>query len=162
MLKLPSQEIVKSVLRTGLLVSLGLVVLPASSNAQEKKQEILNLTFDDVAFEMEIDSKFDRALLTDEILAMQGKVISLRGYILPNGTKQTGNKGFILVRDNQECCFGPVAALFDCMLVRLKKGHLADYTVLPVEVTGRFQIKEKVIGGRVMAIYRLRSCIVSQ
>ena len=128
----------------------------------QQETEVLQLSFDDVEFEMEKDEEFDRDMLTPAINDMQGKRISIRGFILPNGTKQSGNKKFILVRDNQECCFGPGAALYDCVLVKLKDGHEVDFTVRPVTVEGVFQLKELEIGGRVMAIFRMRNCTVSQ
>ena len=141
-----------------------LVSLCFSQAANAQSDDTLDLTFDDVKFEMEIDEEYSPDFLTDEINAMEGKRISIRGYILPNGTKQSGNEKFILVRDNQECCFGPGAALYDCVLVRLKKGHTVDYTVRPVTVEGVFRLKELRIGnpGRTMAIYRMSKCKVSQ
>ena len=147
-----------------LLMSLVLALFPATSPAQDKNggDETLYLTFDDVTFEMEKDEEFERDMLTDEINNMEGKRISIRGYILPNGTKQSGNKKFILVRDNKECCFGPGAALYDCVLVKLQKNHEVDFTVRPVTVEGTFLLKELEIGGRTMAIYRMRNCTVSQ
>lgn len=129
---------------------------------QTEKKDVRYLTFDDVKFEMEKDQEFEREMLTDEINDMVGKQISIRGFILPNGTRQSGNKKFILVRDNKECCFGPGAALYDCVLVKLQDGHEVDFTVRPVTVEGTFQLKELEIGGRTMAIYRMRDCKVSQ
>ncbi len=138
-----------------------ILVLPSSAQQTDKK-DVRYLTFDDVKFDMEKDEEFEREMLTDEINDMVGKQISLRGYILPNGTRQSGNKKFILVRDNKECCFGPGAALYDCVLVKLDDGHEVDFTVRPVTVEGTFQLKELEIGGRTMAIYRMRNCKVSQ
>ena len=97
--------------------------------------QTLELTFDDLAFDMEKDEIFERDMLTDEINDLKGKRISLRGYILPASVKKsTGITGFVFVRDNQECCFGPGAALYDCVLVKLKKDHTTEFTVRPVEV----------------------------
>ena len=138
-----------------------LSIMPCTAVAQED-EDVLQLTFDDVVFDMETDEIFERDMLTEEINEMEGKRISIRGFILPNGTKQSGNKKFILVRDNQECCFGPGAALYDCVLVKLAKGHEVDFTVRPVTVEGTFKLKELEIGGRTMAIFRMRECKVSQ
>ena len=137
------------------------LVLPVPAQQTDKK-DVRYLTFDDVKFDMEKDEEFEREMLTDAINDLVGKQISLRGYILPNGTRQSGNKKFILVRDNKECCFGPGAALYDCVLVKLDDGHEVDFTVRPVTVEGTFQLKELEIGGRTMAIYRMRNCKVSQ
>lgn len=151
--------IAKTLLAT-LTLCIGILLIPGQAIAQDA--DTLQLTFDDVVFDMEKDEVFERDMLTEEINDMAGKRISIRGFILPNGTKQTGNKKFILVRDNRECCFGPGAALYDCMLVSLDEGHEVDFTVRPVTVEGTFKLKELEIGGRTMAIFRMKKCKVSQ
>src|SRR5262245_33959980 len=63
-------------------------------------------TFDDLRFEMTVGERFKRAMLTPGIESMNGQKIRIRGYILPT-PQQHGIRQFVLVRDNQECCFGP-------------------------------------------------------
>ncbi|MGI9516242.1 MAG: DUF3299 domain-containing protein, partial [Pirellulaceae bacterium] len=134
-----------------LLISTIIAAAPGlNARAQDDSADTLDLTFEDIAFEMEEDVEFSRDYLTTEIEELDGQRISLRGYMLP-GTKLSGIKLFILVRDNQECCFGPGAALCDCVLIKLKSGHEVDFMVYPVKVEGTFMLKEKRIGGRVMA-----------
>lgn len=118
---------------------------------------LLDKTFDDVKFDIEPDSPFDRAMLTDEIRALDGKRMRIRGYILPTAQKR-GIKQFVLVRDNQECCFGPGAALYDCILVNMEPGETTEFSVRPVAVEGTFTVDEffgpdKEIP---LAIYRLK------
>lgn len=123
--------------------------------------EVKGLSFDDIKFEMDKNQAWSMDLITQPILDLRGKRISLRGYILPS-TKQSGITSFVFVRDNQECCFGPGAALYDCVLVRLQEDHSVDFTVRPVKVEGDFMIKEYKVGGQVMAIYRMKNAVVSQ
>lgn len=99
------------------------------------------LTFDDLKFDMEKTETFDRAMLTPEINGYHGGKVKIRGYIRPN-FKQSGITKFIFVRDNKECCFGPQAAIFDNILVRLEKGASTNFTVRPVTVEGDFVLKE--------------------
>ena len=62
----------------------------------------------------------------------------------------------MLVRDNQECCFGQGAALYDCILVEMTPGNSAEYSIRPVAVEGTFDIRElKGPDGRHLAIYRM-------
>jgi len=82
-------------------------------------------TFDDLRFDIKPGGKFQRSMLTKEIEALNGQRIRIRGYILPTPQKN-GIKEFVLVRDNQECCFGPGAALYDCILVEMKPGKTAE------------------------------------
>lgn len=111
-------------------------------------------TFDDLRFEMKVGERFDRAMLSKEIETLHGQRIRIRGYILPTPQKH-GITQFVLVRDNQECCFGPGAALYDCILVEMKSGKTADFTIRPIAVEGVFEIREFVIDGKHLAIYHL-------
>jgi hypothetical protein len=111
-------------------------------------------TFDDLRFEMQVGEPFRREMLTDAIVALAGKPIRIRGFILPTAQKR-GIKQFVLVRDNQECCFGPGAALFDCILIDMNQGKTAEYTIRPVAVSGTFDIREIVVDGRHWAIYHI-------
>ena len=89
------------------------------------------------------------------IEALDGQRMRIRGFILPTPQKR-GIKTFVLVRDNQECCFGPGAALYDCILVEMAPGKTIEFSIWPVAVEGTFSINE-VIGpdGRHWAIYRI-------
>ncbi len=123
--------------------------------SENKSTEIVDKTFDDIKFEIEPDARYDSSMLTDEIRALDGQRIRIRGYILPTARKR-GLKEFVLVRDNQECCFGPGAALFDCILVNMVPAATAEFSVRPVAVEGEFELSE-FIGpdGTPLAIYRL-------
>jgi hypothetical protein len=103
------------------------------------------ISFDDIKLEMEKGAPFTRDLLP----------IRIRGYILPS-FQQTGLTQFVLVRDNQECCFGPGAALHDCVVVRMRPGKTADFSIRPVAVAGTFKIDElRAPDGSHLAIYAL-------
>ena len=112
-------------------------------------------TFDDIKFEMEVGAPFKRSMLTPAIEAMVGQRIRIRGFMLPTAQKR-GIKQFVLVRDNQECCFGPGAALYDCIFVEMRPGTSAEFSIRPMAVTGIFGIKE-IVGpnGQHLAIYHL-------
>ena len=119
-----------------------------------------NVTFDDVKFEIEKNEDFSRQILTDKINNFEGKRIKIRGYIRPS-FKQTGIEKFILVRDNLECCFGPGAMIYDCMIVGMKKGTATEFTTRPITVEGDFYLKEfEGPDGKLWAIYRLRNATV--
>lgn len=111
-------------------------------------------TFDDLRFEIAVGDPFERKMLPASIEALDGKPMRIRGFILPT-PQQRGIKQFVLVRDNQECCFGPGAALFDCILVDMNEGETAEYTIRPVAVTGTFAIQEVVVDGKHLAIYHI-------
>ena len=114
-----------------------------------------DITFDDILLDMKKDDPYKPELLTDKVKKLDGKVIKIRGFILP-GFQQSGIKQFVLMRDNKECCFGPGAALHDCILVEMQGDATTVYTVSPVSVEGKFTVKP-VLGpeGKHIAIYHL-------
>ena len=116
----------------------------------------VEVTFDDVKFDMTPEETFDRKMLTPEIEELLGKRIRIRGYMLPS-FRQKGLQQFVLVRDNLECCFGPGAALYDCMLVTMQGDATADFSIPPITVEGtlRFEEFKDPVGGNHLAIYRL-------
>ena len=129
---------------------------PASTAPEpEKPAPTKDVSFDDVKFNHVKGTPFDESMLTPAIKKLDGTAVRMRGYILPS-FQQSGIKRFVLVRDNMQCCFGPGAAVFDCIVVEMVEGTSAEYTVRPVSVEGRFSIKE-VVGaeGNPLAVYHL-------
>lgn len=117
----------------------------------------LELTFDDLSFEMEKGGAFDRSLLTDRIKKFHGADVRLRGFIRPS-FRQSKIEKFVFVRDDKECCFGPGAAIYDNALVSLKKGTETAYTVRPIVVTGKLYLKEyETPDGLILSIYRIKN-----
>ncbi|MBS0210644.1 MAG: DUF3299 domain-containing protein [Planctomycetes bacterium] len=115
-----------------------------------------SITFDTVKFPMEKTDAFKREMITPEIEKLVGRRVKIRGYMLPTMT-QDGITQFILVRDNMECCFGPGAALYDCMTVEMKGGKSTSYSLRPIAVEGMFQIRELLdpVDGVVRAVFHL-------
>jgi hypothetical protein len=112
---------------------------PARSTAKAKGE----ISFDDLVFNIEKGGTYEPGMLTDAIRALDGKKVKLRGFILPSTLfRETNIDEFVLVRDNQECCFGPGAALYDCVVVNLVDGVTTDFTTRPVTVSGTFKLKE--------------------
>jgi hypothetical protein len=135
-------------------------VQTSASPAKTQPPKTFDLTFDDLKFDMKKGSRFVRTLLTPKINSYDNNTVRLRGYIRPSFS-QSGLTKFIFVRDNKECCFGPGAAIFDCVLVRLQKGTDTDYTVRPVTIEGKFSLKEyKGPDGNVWSIYRMTDAAV--
>jgi hypothetical protein len=128
---------------------------PTPSPAGRPAAGFREITFDDIKLEMEKGAPFARELLPERVKALVGTPIRIRGYILPS-FQQTGLTQFVLVRDNQECCFGPGAALHDCIVVRMRPGKTADFSIRPVAVAGTFTIDElRAPDGSHLAIYAL-------
>lgn len=135
----------------------------SSSDAKKAKGDI---NFDDLKFDIEKDEAFSDEKLNEDVEELDGRNVKLRGYILPATIFNTKNiDRFVLVRDNQECCFGPGAALYDCVIVEMQGDRKAEFSVLPVTVEGKFEIDTKSYkyppgagprGATHMAIFRIR------
>ena len=116
---------------------------------------INEITFDDLKLGIEKGQPFTPEVLPEGVKALQQQRIRIRGYMLPS-FQQKGLTQFVLVRDNQECCFGPGAALHDCVVVRMVAGRTADFSIRPVAVSGLFRVEElRGPGGGHLAIYAL-------
>ncbi|MEI7462146.1 MAG: DUF3299 domain-containing protein [Pirellula sp.] len=110
-------------------------------DAAKKRGEI---TFDDLKFDIEKDGEYKPEMITPAIKDLEKKTLKIRGFILPNSVFQTnGIKQFVLVRDNRECCFGPGAAIYDCVWVEMAAGKTATFSTQVVTVKGKFAIDEE-------------------
>jgi hypothetical protein len=131
-------------------VAAGAPAPPAPESRQPRE-----ITFDDIKLEMQKGDPFSRDLLPEHVTTLENRRIRIRGYILPS-FQQSGLTQFVLVRDNQECCFGPGAALHDCVVVRMLPGQTAEFSIRPVAVAGTFKVQElRGPDGKHLAIYAL-------
>ncbi len=131
------------------------VVQDARPPATARPGRPQDITFDDIKLDMEKTAPFTRDLLPQRVRVLEQQRIRIRGYILPS-FQQSGLTQFVLVRDNMECCFGPGAALYDCIVVRMLPGRSAQFSIRPVAVTGLFQVEElRGPSGKHLAIYAL-------
>lgn len=122
----------------------------------------LDLTFDDLKFDIEIGQAFERELLSEEVKAFDGKEITISGYMRPS-FKAAGLKGFIFVRDDKECCFGPQAAIYDCVRVKLNKGTDTNYLVRPFKIRGDFYLKEREgPDGTIWSIFNMKNAKIER
>jgi hypothetical protein len=65
-----------------------------------------------------------------EIAAMDGKKVFIKGYIRPDSvTQRLGIKEFLLVRDNNQCCFGDISSVkyYDQMAVDMTGSRTVDF-----------------------------------
>jgi hypothetical protein len=133
--------------------------LAEERKAREAARKRGEITFDDLKFDIEKGGEFKNEMITPEIKELDKKVVKIRGFILPTSVfQQTGIQQFVLVRDNQECCFGPGAALYDCVIVQMAPGKTATFSTRVVSVKGKLEIDPETFrypdGGH-YAIYKM-------
>lgn len=117
------------------------VELAKERKAREAAKKRGEITFDDLKFEIEKGASFKSEMLTEENKDLHKKTWKIRGFILPTTLFSKSNiREFVLVRDNQECCFGPGAALYDCIMVTMAPGKSINFSTRVVAVKGVLEI----------------------
>lgn len=120
----------------------------------------LELSFDHLKFKIQADQVFEVRQLTLDLLKLRGRTIRIRGYIRPS-FKEKDITRFVFVRDNQECCFGPGALLYDCMIVNMAPGQSVNFSTRPITIEGRFTLKPfRGPDKRVWAIFELTDSVL--
>jgi hypothetical protein len=131
---------------------------PRQSPASAGPERTEDVNFDDLKFDIERDAPFDPSLLTDAVKKLDGKLIRVRGFISPATYQLKGITQFVLLRDNQQCCFGPGAYIYHNMMVEMEEGKSTSYVIRPITVEGRFSIKPWVgPDGKTWSIYHVRA-----
>ncbi len=70
-------------------------------------------------------------IVPPEIAALEGKTVFIKGYIRQDSIKNPiGIDEFLLVRDNQQCCFGDLSTVkyYDRILVNMSGDHRLDFS----------------------------------
>jgi hypothetical protein len=88
----------------------------------------------------EIDQRGGR-VIPSEIEKLAGEKVFIKGYMRPP-SQRTNLSSFLLVRDDQQCCFGPLADVkyFDQMQVELVPPLKAEYSTGVYRIGGRLKI----------------------
>jgi len=141
-----------------LVITISLAILLPSVVVSQRvdKNRIKDISFDDVKFDITKGAVFKRVMLPKDVEALDGQLIRIRGYMLPS-FQQSGIKKFVLVRDNMECCFGPGAAIYDCIIVEMQGSSSASFSVRPIAVEGVFRVSEfKGPDGKHLAVFAIK------
>jgi hypothetical protein len=119
---------------------------------------VRDINFDDLEFSIEKDQDFDERMLTEGIRDLDGKQVILRGFILASSIfQQSGIKQFVLVRDNQECCFGPGAYIYHNAQIDISPPATTDFSIRPVIVEGKFSIRPWRSGGKCYSVFHIQA-----
>ena len=81
-----------------------------------------------------------------EIKALDGKRVFIKGYIRPGSAPvRTGIDRFLLVRDNNQCCFGDLSKVsyFDQMAVQITSSHRVEDTLQILRMGGILEVNEE-------------------
>ena len=77
----------------------------------------------------------------DWLKSLNGVHVRIRGYMRP-GFEAEDITEFLFVRDNGECCYGPIPKIYDMIAVELTDGESTDLIEgTPFDVEGTFRIE---------------------
>ncbi len=92
----------------------------------------------------ELDERAGKAIPAD-VAELDGKKVFIKGYIRPDSiTVQRGIDRFLLVRDNQQCCFGDLSKInyFDQIDVVMLGDKRVDYSQGVIRIGGTLHVRQ--------------------
>jgi hypothetical protein len=114
-------------------------------------------------YEYELPDPFDPAPRSGSneipaaIKALNGKLVSIEGFMLPLDLNPDGVSQFMLNASIDMCYFGAPVRMNEWILVKMKGGTRAKFTHLALNVKGRLAVGEEMKNGRVASLYRLEA-----
>lgn len=126
---------------------------------KDKETKALRVSYDDIDLLRILNMEPVPADAVDHfpgwLKQLNGKEIRIRGFMYP-AYSSTGLAGFLLARDNDICCFGREAKIYDLFKVMLVDGLTTDYIEgRPFDVVGTFHIDPLVEDDEVLQLYRI-------
>ncbi len=141
------------------------LLVPQKTFSRDRKTGAIRLTYDDLNLlkVINMDPVTDDAVsrMPDWMTSLEGQMVRVRGYMNP--TFQAEDlEGFVLLRDNKECCFGPGAKIYDHIQIKLKDGLTTRYVSLheSLDVVGRFKIDLYAAGESIIQLYIIEDAAV--
>jgi hypothetical protein len=91
-----------------------------------------------------------------DVLKIDKQKVFLKGYMYP--TRQDKDlQTFVLVKDNQQCCFGGQPDVKDMILVEMQGKKRADFYAGLVSVAGEFVAEAPSQAGELRPVYQLKA-----
>jgi hypothetical protein len=130
---------------------------PPADRSVTKPGDAEKITWDDVNLGMQADVVFRPFMISPRVQELEGKRISIVGYMHGGQAGQRGIKEFILLK-NTQCKFGPGGQADHLADVKLKTDTSVLFTPSPIKVEGTL-VLEPFQGpdGNTWSIYRLES-----
>jgi hypothetical protein len=105
----------------------------------------------------EVDQRAGRAL-PKEVAALDGKKVFIKGYMRPDSTPVRSNvKQFLLVRDNNQCCFGDINTVkfYDQIGVQVSEDVRLDKSLRLLRMAGTLHVDERAAEAGEKLVFRL-------
>jgi hypothetical protein len=89
------------------------------------------------------------------IRALDGRLVRLKGFMLPTRLEAGLTKEFLLMRDQSMCCFGVVPRINEWVSVRMAGGGVRPLMDQPVTVFGTLRVGATFENGMLVGLYRM-------
>lgn len=128
---------------------------PPADRTPRRPGEAEKITFEDLNLGLQPDVVFRPFMLSDRVRELEGKRVSIVGYMHPGVATARGIREFVLLR-NKECKFGPGGQADHLAQIYLRKGESIDFTPGAVKVEGTLRIEPfQGPDGNTWSIYRM-------
>ena len=98
--------------------------------------------------------------LPNWLRGLDGKTVRIRGWMYPPN-QETDIPAFLFVRDNQICCFGRMAKIYDKFGVKLREGVTTNYIQgRPFDVVGQMVVKSVLLDGELFFLYKINDAVI--
>jgi hypothetical protein len=131
--------------------------VPHKDFSREGRERALRVSFDDLdllrVLNMEPVPLNAEEYLPAWLKGLNGEKVRLKGWMFPPLMTE-GLPAFLFVRDNQICCFGREAKVYDKVRVTMKEETTTDYIFgRPFDVIGTFHIESEERDGELYFLY---------
>ncbi|MHC4137017.1 MAG: DUF3299 domain-containing protein [Planctomycetota bacterium] len=135
---------------------------PAPDTEPQSLLVHLDLTFDDLAsyrYEYPEDGRTPKKdQIPAKILKLGGKRIAIKGFMIPLKNDGEDVVEFVLVRNQNACCFGIVPNMNEWIHIKMDPEQVAPYAIdIPITVFGKLEVGETYENDLLMSIYRMQS-----
>lgn len=155
-----------AILQTGLflfgIMGIGFLALSffGSKDSNGKNGKYKSISFSKLSsfeyIEPKIEEAKESSSIPEEILALNGKKVSLSGFMLPYQVDTNGNVSQFSLNGNYDMCyFGAPVSINEWVMVNINDNQKVKYTHLPITVFGTFEVGEEYKDGEVSSVYRL-------
>jgi hypothetical protein len=138
------------------------LAMPVSPRLQAADAEYQDIAFTVLSgFEYELPDPLDPRTTFNpnqvpaKVKALNGRKVSVRGFMLPFDVQPDGVSQFMLNASLDMCYFGAPVRMNDWIMVTMKPGKKAQFSHLAYQVSGVLEVGEQLKNGRVQSLYRI-------
>jgi hypothetical protein len=153
----------RAIATMGLVLSLGFLIGGVSYGgyvyATEVPEGYTRISFNGMKPDQQ--QELSGVIVPPEIAALDGKKIFIKGYIRPDSISVSrGIKRFLLVRDNNQCCFGDLSKIkyYDQIDVDMIGSGTVDYSEGLFRIGGILKVEpQNLLRGPMAPVFSLKS-----